>query len=68
MISSFEMKYCLDPQNIENRDKALMDETECWKLVHRNFFTRLGIVSAQTLKSLNLFWNRPSTELIFMKR
>lgn len=68
MLSSFENKYCLDPQNIENRDKALMDGTECWKLVHRNFFTRLGIVSASTLKSLNLFLNRPSSELIYLKR
>ena len=68
MLSFYETKYCLDPKNIENRDKALMDGTECWKLVHRNFFTKLGIVSTPTLKSLNLFWNRPSTELIYMKR
>ena len=50
MLSFYETKYCLDPQNIENRDKALMDETERWKLVHRNFFTKLGIVSSPTLK------------------
>ena len=68
MISKRENKMCIDPENIEGRKQALNDMNDTWCVVHRNFFTKLGTVSASTLKSLNLFWNRPSTELIYMKR
>lgn len=68
MISVFENKYCCNPTLIEGRDKALQDPDECWKVVHRNFFSRLGVVSKTTLKELDLFWLRPANELIYMTR
>lgn len=68
MISVFESKYCCNPTLIEGRDKALQDPDECWKVVHRNFFSRLGVVSKTTLKELDLFWLRPAKEFVYMPR
>lgn len=68
MISKRENKMCIDPENIEGRDQALNDGDETWCVVCRNQFTQCGILSLGSLRSMGLFWNRPSSELVYMPR
>lgn len=70
-------KYCNeDLSKIENYDKAIADTSQTWQLHHRletHFAdgTERPIksrLSLQELKSLEVYYNRPANELIFLTR
>ena len=76
MICEYTIKkYCRDDYTkIENYDKAMTDNTQTW-VIHHRFETHdiLGNkcpidrrLSIQELKELNMYYNRPAEELIFM--
>ena len=66
-------KYCKDYEKIENYDKAKKDNFKNWDCHHRlETHTSDGIrrdvdISHKELKALGMYYNRPSSELIFMK-
>ena len=72
MSHNFE-RYCKDYKNIENYDKAKADNFIGWCCHHRletwtsDGERRLVDISTAELKALNMYYNRPSSELIFMK-
>ena len=58
-------KYCKeDISLIENYDKAISDTSEIWDCHHR-LETELN-VSAKQLIKMNLYYDRPASELIFL--
>ena len=65
-------QYCKDYENIENYDKALKDDFKGWQCHHRlethnsDGERRLVDITKKELKALNMYYNRPSDELIFM--
>lgn len=66
MINDKKVKrYCSDDMSlIENYELAVSDTTQTWHCHHRKE-TDEG-VSADKLKEMGLYYNRPSTELIFL--
>ena len=65
--------YCKNYQDIENYEKALADNFKNWD-VHHHLEThnsdgerRLVDITADELKALNMYYNRPAEELIFLK-
>ena len=66
--------YCKDYTNIENYEKAKADNFKCWDCHHRlethnsDGERRLVDITASELQALGMYYNRPSSELIFMKR
>ena len=66
-------QYCKNYKNIENYAKALADDFVGWEVHHRlethnsDGERRLVDISAAELKALDMYYNRPSSELIFMK-
>ena len=73
MKHSFE-KFCKDYKNIENYDKAAADNFKGWCCHHRlQTWTSDGErrqvdISMEELKALGMYYNRPASELIFLKR
>ena len=71
MKYSFE-RYCKDYKNIENYDKALADNFKGWECHHRlethnsDGERRLVDISHKELMALNMYYNRPPEELIFL--
>ena len=65
-------RYCKDYQNIENYDKALKDNFKNWEVHHRlethnsDGERRLVDITADELKALDMYYNRPADELIFI--
>ena len=65
--------YCKDYENIENYQKALADNFKGWNCHHRlethnsDGERRLVDISRNELKALDMYYNRPAEELIFMK-
>ena len=65
--------YCKNYQDIENYEKAAADNFKCWECHHRlethnsDGERRLVDISAAELIALEMYYNRPSSELIFMK-
>ena len=65
--------YCKDYENIENYEKAKKDNFKGWHCHHRlethnsDGERRLIDISQKELMALNMYYNRPSSELIFMK-
>lgn len=66
-------KYCCeDISKIENYDKAITDMTQTWDCHHRlethnsDGERRLVDISMDELIALDMYWNRPSKELIFL--
>lgn len=56
-------RYCKDYENIENYEKAKKDNFKGWHCHHRK-----GVdISVAELQALDMYYNRPSEELIFMK-
>lgn len=57
-----------DPSLIENYDKAINDDTQVWVLHHRLELTLDGEYahSKEELKRLDMYYNRPYYELIFL--
>ena len=71
MKRSFE-KYCKDYENIENYDKAKKDNFKGWHCHHRlethnsDGERRLVDISQGELKALEMYYDRPANELIFL--
>ena len=62
-------KFCKDDlSKIKNYDKAIADPTQTWDLHHRLELTldREFAHTAEELKRINMYYNRPYFELIFL--
>ena len=65
--------YCKDYENIENYEKAKADDFKGWDCHHRlethtsDGERRLVDITKKELIALNIYYNRPASELIFMK-
>ena len=65
-------QYCKDYENIENYDKAKADNFKNWHCHHRlethnsDGERRLVDITADELKALGMYYNRPADELIFI--
>ena len=65
---------CKDFENIENYEKALADNFKGWCIHHRlethnsNGERRIINISASELIALNMYYNRPASELVFLRR
>ena len=65
-------QYCKDYENIENYEKAKADDFKNWEIHHRlethnsDGERRLVDITADELKALDMYYNRPADELIFM--
>ena len=71
MISENNVKlYCSeDASNIENYDLAIADQTRIWDCHHRLEIQPDGTeVSSEELRSRGMYYNRPSSELIFLTK
>ena len=73
MISKINVKqYCKDFQNIENYELAIADTENMWHCHHRlethdsDGNRRLVDITNAELISLNMYFDRPPEELIFM--
>ena len=73
MKLNFE-RYCKDYENIENYDKAAADNFKGWDCHHRlethnsDGERRLVNITQKELKALNMYYNRPAEELIFLTK
>ena len=71
MSHSFE-RYCKDYQNIENYEKAKADDFKGWHCHHRlethnsDGERRDVDITQKELKALDMYYNRPASELIFL--
>lgn len=66
--------FCRHPELIENYDKAIADETQTWECHHRlethnsDGEERLVPLSKEELIALEMYFDRPPEELIFLTR
>ena len=64
--------YCKEPENIENYEKAKADNFKNWEVHHRlethnsDGERRLVDITVAELKALDMYYNRPADELIFL--
>lgn len=72
MINEYYAKlYCSDDISlIENYHQAVSDQTRMWEIHHRRECDDEGrtLYSCKQLKEMNLYFNRPASELIFVTR
>lgn len=69
-------RFCKDYTKIENYDKAVTDDTQTWHIHHRleTHFSdgtprpKNAFLSMDELKALDMYYNRPPEELIFLTR
>lgn len=67
-------QYCKDYENIENYQKALADNFNGWEVHHRlethssDGQRRIVDITAAELKALGMYYNRPASELIFLRK
>ena len=72
-MRSFE-RYCKDYENIENYKKAKADNFIGWDCHHRlethnsDGERRIVDITRKELKALNMYYNRPAEELIFLTK
>lgn len=67
MISGNVFKFCNgDISLIENYNQAIKDRLHTWDCHHRLEIQEDKILSREELKELNLYYNRPPHELIFL--
>ena len=59
---------CEDLSLIENYDKAIDDTTQTWHCHHRGEILPCGRFSRDDLKKFGLYFYRPASELIFIKK
>lgn len=73
MSKEKDSRYCKDIENIENYDAAKADDFKGWCIHHRrqthlpNGERRDVRITEDELKTLDMYYNRPADELIFMK-
>ena len=66
--------YCKDYKNIENYEKALADNFVGWDCHHRlethtsDGERRLVDITVAELQALDMYYNRPAEELIFLRK
>ena len=61
-------RYCSEPlEHIENYELAVSDKEHMWDCHHRGEVLPCGVFSVQELKKFGLYWNRPASELIFIR-
>ena len=64
--------FCKEPENIENYEKAKVDDFIGWECHHRlethnsDGERRLVDITRRELKALGMYYNRPVSELIFL--
>ena len=67
-------QYCKDYENIENYEKAKKDNFKNWEVHHRlethnsDGERRPVDITADELKALDMYYNRPADELIFLTK
>ena len=72
--SSSKNCFCSEPSKIENYDKAIGDTTQTWECHHRlethtsDGERRLVDLTANELKALDMYYNRPPEEFIFLTK
>ena len=70
-MKNFE-KYCTEPENIENYEAAKKNNFKGWECHHRlethnsDGERRLVGITKKELKALDMYYNRPASELIFL--
>lgn len=58
-------RYCRDDISlIKNYDKAIADTTQTWECHHINELT----FTSKELKKMNMYYNRPASELVFLTK
>lgn len=67
MISKLAHRYCYEVENIENYEQAMSDPLEIWDCHHRYEIYNGRTISRSTLKNRGLLYNRPASELIFLR-
>lgn len=61
-------QFCSEPlENIENYEQAIADKEHMWECHHRAEILPCGVYSREDLKKVGLYWNRPASELIFLR-
>ena len=71
-LKYYKSHYCSDIENVENFEKAKADNFKNWCCHHRlQTWTSDGErrpvdITAAELKALNMYYNRPASELIFL--
>lgn len=74
MISVNLKYFCSSFTKIENYEQAVNDTAQTWDCHHRlethnsDGERRLVDISAEELKALDMYYNRPASELIFLTR
>ena len=64
--------FCKEPEKIENYEKAKADNFKGWRCHHRlethtsDGERRLVDITPAELQALEMYWNRPASELIFL--
>ena len=66
MIKNNIEKLCTNYKQIENYEKAIADTTQMWHCHHRLEIHEDYTNSVKDLKMMNLYYNRPPEELIFL--
>lgn len=66
MIKNNIEKLCADYTKIENYEKAINDDSQMWHCHHRLEIHEDYTNSVKHLKMMNLYYNRPPEELIFL--
>ena len=70
-MKNFE-KYCTEPENIENYEAAKKNNFKGWNCHHRlethnsDGERRLVDITVDELKALDVYYNRPASELVFL--
>ena len=68
----YNKRFCKEPEKIENYEKAKADNFKGWRCHHRlethtsDGERRLVDITPAELQALEMYWNRPASELIFL--
>ena len=57
---------CEDVSKIENYELAIAHNSQIWDIHHRLEIHEDYLNTREDLKLMNLYWNRPANELIFL--
>lgn len=69
MITTKALNYCNgDITKIDNYAQAVSDNSQTWRVFHRNTITGIGRISTKTLKSLGKYYDVRPEELVFLKK